>query len=225
MDLVRGSETTQMPDAAAISHHMIAEEDLLRANWYGFVARFLAAPPDQSALSLAAGFDSKGDDTQRDSQGDGSDLGTALGILARLARQTTPQEAEEEYFNLFIGVGRGELMPYGSYYLTGFLNEKPLAHLRRDMARLGMSRAEDVKEPEDHIAALCDMMAGLITGSFGAPATLETQHEFFQRHLSPWAGRFFGDLERARHARLYQPVGTIGRLLIDIDRAAYGMDA
>ena len=216
MDLVRGSETTQMPDAAAISHHMIAEEDLLRANWYGFVARFLAAPPDQSALSLAEGFDA---------QSDGSDLGTALGILARLARQTTPQEAEEEYFNLFIGVGRGELMPYGSYYLTGFLNEKPLAHLRRDMARLGISRAEDVKEPEDHIAALCDMMAGLITGSFGAPATLETQHEFFQRHLSPWAGRFFGDLEKARHAQLYQPVGPIGRLLIDIDRAAFGMEA
>jgi TorA maturation chaperone TorD len=201
---------------------MIAEEDLLRASWYGFVARFLAAPPDRQALSHAAGFADQGEDSQAT---DGSDLGTALGILGRLARQTTPGEAEEEYFDLFIGVGRGELMPYGSYYLTGFLNEKPLAHLRGDMARLGIARAADVKEPEDHIAALCDMMAGLITGSFGAPAALEIQHEFFQRHLSPWAGRFFSDLERARHARLYQPVGTIGRLLIDIDRAAFGMEA
>ena len=210
-----------MPQAAAISNQiMIAEEDILRANWYGFVARFLAAPPDQSALSLASGFNRQGD-----AQDDGSDLGRALGILARLAQQTTPREAEEEYFNLFIGVGRGELMPYGSYYLTGFLNEKPLAQLRGDMARLGISRAEEVREPEDHLSALCDMMAGLITGSFGAPATLEIQHEFFVRHLSPWAGRFFGDLERARHARLYQPVGTIGRLLIDIDRAAFGMEA
>lgn len=215
-----------MPQAAATTHHMIAEEDLLRASWYGFVARFLAAPPDQQALSHASGFDAQGSDAQGDAQAaDGSELGAALGILGRLARQTTPHEAEEEFFNLFIGVGRGELMPYGSYYLTGFLNEKPLAHLRGDMARLGIARAADVKEPEDHIAALCDMMAGLITGSFGAPATLETQHEFFERHLSPWAGRFFSDLERARHARLYQPVGTIGRLLIDIDRAAFGMEA
>lgn len=205
-----------MPDAAAHIQHMMAEEDLLRANWYGFLARFLAAPTDQAALSLAAGFDS---------QDDGTDMGRALGVLSRLAQQTTPSQAEEEYFNLFIGVGRGELMPYGSYYLTGFLNEKPLAHLRGDMARLGIARAEDVKEPEDHIAALCEMMAGLIAGSFGTPAPLAVQNEFFQRHLSPWAGRFFGDLERARHARLYQPVGTIGRLLIDIERDAFGMEA
>jgi len=194
---------------------MIAEEDLLRANCYGLLARFLASPADQRTLSLAAGFAS---------QDDGTDMGRALGILARLAGQTTPAQAEEEYFDLFIGVGRGELLPYGSYYLTGFLNEKPLAHLRGDMARLGIARAEDVKEPEDHIAALCEMMAGMIAGSFGAPATLETQHEFFQRHLAPWAGRFFADLERARSARLYQPVGTIGRLLIDIERAAFGME-
>lgn len=205
-----------MPDAAATIQHMIAEEDLLRANCYGLLARFLASPADQQTLSLAAGFDS---------QDDGTDMGRALGILARLAGQTTPAQAEEEYFDLFIGVGRGELLPYGSYYLTGFLNEKPLAHLRGDMARLGIARAEDVKEPEDHIAALCEMMAGLITGSFDAPATLEIQHEFFQRHLAPWAGRFFADLERARSARLYQPVGTIGRLLIDIERAAFGMEA
>lgn len=205
-----------MPDAAATVQHMMAEEDLLRANWYGFLARFLAGPADQGALSLAAAFDSRDDSTE---------MGRALGVLSRLAQNTTPSQAEEEYFNLFIGVGRGELMPYGSYYLTGFLNEKPLAHLRGDMARLGIARAEDVKEPEDHIAALCEMMAGLIAGSFGAPAPLEIQNEFFQRHLSPWAGRFFGDLERARHARLYQPVGTIGRLLIDIERDAFGMEA
>ena len=75
-----------------------------------------------------------------------------------------------------IGVGRGELVPFGSYYLAGFLHEKPLAKLREDMELLGIGRAEGVPESEDHIAALCDMMAGLITGSFGAPAATDDDY-------------------------------------------------
>ena len=78
---------------------------------------------------------------------------------------------------LTLEIGRGELVPFASYYRTGFLNEKPLAKLRGDMARLGIARAESVKEPEDHIAALCEMMAGLITGAFGAPQGLAAQQQ------------------------------------------------
>ncbi|MGI9419976.1 MAG: TorD/DmsD family molecular chaperone, partial [Geminicoccaceae bacterium] len=122
-------------------------EDELRASQYRLLARFLAKPPDAPLLRLAAGF--SGDDT---------DLGKALALLARLARNTSEIKASDEYHELFIGVGRGELVPYGSYYMTGFLNEKPLALLRRDMAGLGMARAKETSEPEDHIAALSDMM-------------------------------------------------------------------
>src|SRR5690606_34244937 len=112
-----------------------------------------------------------------------------------------------EYFELFEGVGRGELLPYASYYLTGFLNERPLAQLRSDLGRLGLERAEGHFEPEDHLGTLCEVMSGLAAGRFDV-APGEDEH-FFVRHLLPWAERFFTDLEQARSARFYRTVGTV----------------
>ncbi len=101
-------------------------------------------------------------------------------------RQASPRRWSEREFNaLFIGLGRGELLPYASYYLTGFLNEKPLASLRHDMAARGMTRAPNVYEPEDNIASLMEMMAGMIVGRFGAPATLADQRDFFNKPHRP----------------------------------------
>jgi len=187
-------------------------EEALRAQLYRLLARLLAAPPDQTLLDLTAGLG-----------GDDSPLGQGLEGLARAAARATPAAAAEEYFDLFIGIGRGELVPYASFYLTGFLNERPLARLRGDMAELGIVRAAEVKEPEDHIAALCEMMAGLIEGSFGAPAGLAGQRRFFERHIAPWAARFFADLETARAAVLYVPVGTVGSAFMAIETSAFAM--
>lgn len=143
-------------------------------------------------------------------------MGQALDELARLAAATGADAAEREHNALFIGVDRGELVPYASFYLTGFLHDRPLARLRRDMQALGVERRPGVAEPEDHIAALCEIMAGLITGAYGeAPAA--DAASFFRRHLAPWAGRFFADLERARAAALYRPVGTLGRIFLTIE--------
>jgi TorA maturation chaperone TorD len=192
----------------------ILPEERLRAHQYQLLARFLAAPPDAGLLEFVSTF--TGDDTE---------LGQALGTLARLAARFTPKAAAEEYHELFIGVPRGELLPYASYYLTGFLYERPLAKLRVDMARLGIARAEEVKEPEDHIAALCDMMAGLITGAFGPPLDLAGQRAFFDAHLAPWAERFFEDLEGAKAAALYTPIGTLGRVFMGIEQAAFRMES
>src|SRR3546814_14918156 len=93
------------------------------------------------------------------------------------------------------------------------------------MARLRIARTDDVKEPEDHIAALCEMMAGLITGSFGAPADLAEQRHFFDTHIGCWAPRFFEDLQAAQSAVLYMPVGTIGRLFLAVEAEAFDMAA
>ena len=153
-----------------------------------------------------------------DSRGPPADANTG-------SRAKTKAAAEREYFALFIGVARGELVPYASYYLTGFLNEKPLAKLRADMQALGIARKTDVKEPEDHIASICEMMAGLIAGSFGAPADLAAQRGFYDKHLAPWAGKFFADLEKAQAADLYRPVGEIGQLFLAIEAEAFGMTA
>ena len=200
--------------AESDAEYRIPEEDQLRAHWYALLARLLSVAPDQATLDLVRGL--KGDETE---------LGAGVKALAAAARGVTPAKAEEEYFDLFIGVGQGELLPFGSYYLTGFLNEKPLARLRGDMAALGIARAAGMKDPEDHIASLCEIMAGMITGAFGAPVGLDEQQQFFARHVGSWAPRFFEDLEAARAAALYMPVGTIGRVFMAIESQAFEMAA
>jgi len=155
--------------------------------------------------------------------GDGSELGEAFAQLGQAAGVADSDRVAEEYQNLFIGLGRGELLPYGSFYLTGFLQEKPLAELRSDLACLGIARQPEVKEPEDHIAALCEVMAGLIDGSFGERQALAVQRGFFDKHVAPWAGRFFADLERAETADFYRRVGRVGTLFIGVETTAFAM--
>ena len=188
----------------------IAEEDRLRANLYDFLGVLLAGPPSKALLKQAASL-----------SGDDSDLGQAINALARVAQVTNERGVESEFTTLFIGLGRGELLPYASYYLTGFLNEKPLAVLRNDMARLQITRAPNVFEPEDNIASLMEMMAGMITGRFGEPVSLQKQKDFFNKHIAPWAGHFYGDLEAAKNSVFYAPVGTIGRLFMEIEAEAF----
>ena len=131
------------------------------------------------------------------------------------------ERVEREYFDLFIGLGRGELMPYGSYYLTGFLHERPLARLRGDLAALGIERAEGEVEPEDHAAILCEIMSGIAAWRFGTPPGAD--ETIFENHLAPWIGRFFTDLERAEGAKFYRSVGTLGRIFIDIETEAFAL--
>ena len=198
---------------ASAARGRIPEEDILRANIYGFLARALAHAPDSAFLQQAASLSS-----------DDSDIGQGFAALADKASTLDARAAAQEYHDLFIGVGRGELLPYASYYLTGFLNEKPLAKLRNRMSELGIERDPDVVEPEDHIAALFDIMAGLIEGAFGAPADLATQKAFFEDHIHSWAPYFFRDLEQAETAVLYRPVGTIGKAFLEIEAMGLTMD-
>lgn len=182
--------------------------DLERARLFALLGRLLSEAPDAGLLGRLRQLPAEG----------GTPLGRAIGTLAEAAGRADPVRVEREYFDLFIGVGRGELMPYASYYLTGFLHERPLAELRRDLARLGIARAAGVPEPEDHIAFLCETMAGLLDGSL--PGGAGEAGALFTRHLRPWAGRFFADLEGAEAARFYRAVGALGRVAIEIEQAA-----
>ena len=143
--------------------------------------------------------------------------------MSKLARVTKPKAAETEFNKLFIGLGRGELLPFASYYLTGFLNEKPLALLRQDMLAKGMQRSETVFEPEDTIASLMEMMAAMIVGRFGTPADVATQKQFFNKHIGPWATHFFTDLEEAKKSVFFTPVGTVGRIFMSVEAEAFRM--
>jgi TorA maturation chaperone TorD len=186
----------------------VDDPDLARAKEYALLAALLRRPPDAQLLADLARL-----------REDPSPLGIAHAALAEAAAVATETSAEREYFNLFVGIGRGELLPYGSYYLSGFLNERPLARLRDDLSGMGIVRAEHESEPEDHASILCEIMAGLIDGRLNGSITATRM--LFEKHVAPWMGRFFTDLEQTRSAKLYQPVGTIGRIFMGIEREAY----
>ena len=200
--------------AASAVEAQVAPEDRQRADLYNFLGVLLAGPPDEMLLAQTAGL-----------SGDDSPLGEAINALAKIAKLSKPKQVESEFNKLFIGLGRGELLPFASYYLTGFLNEKPLAALRQDMAARAMTRAPTVFEPEDNIASLMEMMASLITGRFGKPATLADQKTFFNKHIGPWAGHFFTDLEAAKNSVLYASVGAVGRVFMEIETEGFRMTA
>jgi len=197
---------------AAVTTERVSEEDRLRADLYNYLGLMLAAPPSEMLLEQTAGL-----------SGDETPLGQAITQLARVAKRTKPAGAEREFNALFIGLGRGELLPYASYYLTGFLNEKPLAALRKDMSARGLSRAPNVFEPEDNIASLMEMMGAMIVGRFGAATSLAEQKTFFNKHIGPWAAHFFADLEGAKNSVLYASVGAVGRAFMEIEAEGFRM--
>ncbi|MDX2266036.1 MAG: Cro/CI family transcriptional regulator [Hyphomicrobiales bacterium] len=201
--------------SSTMSQKPIDDVDEGRAAEYALLGLLLWRAPDAATLKALASI-----------KGDASPIGLAHVELGLLAAQTTPEQAEREFFNLFIGLGRGELLPYASYYLTGFLHERPLARVREDLAALGAERDAASSEPEDHIAVLCETMAGLIRGDFASDAAPGfNEQAFFERHLSRWAGRFFVDLETAKEARFYRGVGRLGRIFLDIEAEAFALPA
>lgn len=195
----------------------IPEEDRCRADFYGMLANMLAAPPCADQLAGLARL--QGTEAARNETA----IGGALAALADRAAETSAAAAEDEFSRLFIGLTEGALRPYASYYLTGSLFEKPLAQLRADMARLGIKRSDGVCEPEDHIAALLEMVRGLILGVFGTPASLPAQRGFLEAHVFNWAPQFFADLEMTASTGLYGPVGTLARTFLAIEREVFDL--
>ena len=186
----------------------VDEIDQLRAAEYGLLSLLLGKAPDADILSRVAAL-----------KGDASDLGMAHIELAAAAAASDDRVVSKEFFALFVGVGRGDLLPYASYYMTGFLHERPLARVREDLDRLGIERAGPSREPEDHIAILLEVMAGLARGDF--EADFSEQARFFERHLKPWAARMFADLEISGSANFYRAVGRVGRVFMELESEAF----
>jgi len=186
----------------------VDEIDLLRAAEYGLLSVLLGKAPDTDTLARVSAL-----------KGDASDLGMAHIELAAAATAADHGAVSKEFFALFIGVGRGELLPYASYYLTGFLHERPLARVREDLDALGIERAGISREPEDHIAILLEVMAGLARGDF--EAEFAEQARFFAAHLKPWAARMFADLEMSPSANFYRAVGRVGRIFMELETEAF----
>jgi TorA maturation chaperone TorD len=190
----------------------IDEVDVARAQEYALLAALLMRAPDVQLLSGLSEL-----------HGDASPLGLAHAALADAAGRAQVEDVEREFFDLFIGIGRGELLPYGSYYLTGFLHERPLARLRDDLMHIAVARAENVVEPEDHAGILCEIMSGLASRRLPAPP--DSDRMIFEKHMAPWIGRFFSDLENAQAADFYRRVGTLGRVFMDVEAEAFDLPA
>ena len=194
---------------SAVSEAEITEEDQIRANTYRLLGTLMAKPPAQDIVDLLRQIEV--DEAEQDSA-----MAVAWKTLSLAASRTTVDALDDEYHALFIGVGRGEVVPYGSWYLTGFMMERPLAQLRQDLKRFGLERAEETKEPEDHAGALCETMSLLIE----SPKAISphVQKGFFDDHVSPWMGKFFEDLQKAEAANFYSAVGALGEQFIAVDR-------
>ena len=187
------------------------QSERARADIYRLLAALLVGPPDQALLELLGNLDSE--------TTAGTVMNSTWRQLAAAAENTVSQDIGEEYFNLFIGLGRGELVPYGSWYVHGLLMEKLLASLRDELAELGFERRDGVSEPEDHVAALCEVM-GMIICESGLSLK---QTAFFETYLDSWMGRFFVDLEEAETAVFYKAVGRLGRQFLELERQYFSL--
>ena len=182
-------------------------EDTIRGNTYALLAALLASPPDQCLIDRLRGVDLGQAEA-------GTPFEGAWRALHEAAETATSTELDDEYHALFIGLGRGELIPYGSWYIAGFMMDQPLAELRADLSRLGFERREKVFETEDHACALLEIMAMLI----GEGESLAAQRRLFERHLQPWMRTFFRDLRDARSAAFYRAVGEFGEQFMEFEK-------
>jgi TorA maturation chaperone TorD len=199
-------------DSTHIDVSTIDEEQHYRASAYSLIGSLLRSPPDEDLLQHVSGL-------TQNTPVEGDDLLLSMSALGLSAKLVTPEAIEDEFHTLFIGIGKGEVVPYGSWYLTGFLMEKPLSDLRDALSALGYQKNEDICEPEDHAAALCEVMSMMILEG----KDFETQKAFFDAHMSSWMGRFYTDLSTAKSALFYKAMGRFGSAFLMLENEYFSM--
>jgi len=205
-----------MLNQAAVKHQkqekVQDDSDQIRASSYALLAALLAKPPTEELLTQLQGIEANTSSEK--------DIVNAWSTLKLAAQRHNAELIADEFHVLFIGLGRGELVPFASWYLTGFLMEKPLAHLRQRLSELGFEQEEDVHEPEDHAAALCEVMSQLI---LDADTDFETERDFYENFMGNWMKRFFNDLQKTETSGFYRAVGQLGEAFLDIENRYFSM--
>ena len=187
---------------------LIDEEDQARSGTYAILSALLGGIPNQDLIDYLRHIE---DPADTEAPGD---MGEAWLALREAATAIETSALDDEYHALFIGLGRGEVVPFGSWHLTGFLMEKPLSDLRDDLRELGFETDGDYREPEDHIAAICETISLLI----GSPDVESyRQRVFYMKHLHPWGEKFFRELQSAKSARFYRAVGLLGERFMQLE--------
>ncbi len=197
----------------------LSEEDLARADLYGVLALLFYKAPDQALLEMIANSLSE----DQINSNELTILEEVWNPLAVLAKNTPLKAWEDEYESNFIGVGKQEIFLYGSYYLSGFLHERPLVKLRKDLNALGLESSELVVETEDHIACLCEVMRYLIAGEDLGICNLSSQKQFFNDHIRPWIEQLFDAIESHPNIHIYRQVCYLTRSFFQIEGQAFDM--
>jgi len=214
------SDATEVERPATVMTAPLAGEDQARADLYALLASLLLRAPDAGLLDALAGADpivSAGVDPA---------LEQAWEALALASGVMDPDAVSEEFDALFISIGSPPVNPYGSRYLSGFMNDAPLAELRGDLIRFGIRRIHGVGEFEDHLGALCETMRVLITGAPGiARQPVERQQAFFDAHIAPWYARCLDDIAAAEGSNYYRLIARLAGAFLDIEAQAFAVEA
>ena len=191
-------------------------EELARAELYGLLARLWLAPPDAALLQQ---FQVAVTETEVD----GAALAAPWHDLVAALRQTTVEAAAAEFAALFVGVGKPEIFAYGSYHLSGYLNEKPLATLRTDLAALGLTREDSTLETEDHVSYVFEVMRYLIAGDDAGVCNLEQQRRFFRKHVQTWLDSLCDAVQASPRAQVYGALAGLTRSFIAVETQGFDM--
>ena len=195
----------------------IAPEDRARSDFYALLARLFADGPDAPLLAAIARAERM--DAERTA------IGQAWNRLIDASSVMDPDAAQQEYTDLFIGVGKSEVNLHASFWLSGFMMERPLASLRSQLSELGIARRAEVAMLEDHLSALCETMRLLIAGDAERrPSALATQRAFFERYLAPWVFECCAAIGKCPIANYYVQVAEFAKEFMAIDRDALAMD-
>lgn len=192
------------------------DEEIARAELYGLLARLWLAPPDAALLEQFGVAVTEAAEA-------GGHLEAPWQALVAQMRATTVQSAREEFAALFQGVGKPEVFPYGSFFLAGFVNEKPLAQLRTDLAALGLTRDAAHFETEDHVSYVLEVMRYLIAGDDAAVSNLEQQRRFFRAHVQPWIEPLCQAVEAQPAARLWRAIAALTLAFVEVETQAFDL--
>lgn len=195
----------------------LSGEDWARADFYALLSKLFSGRIDAEFL---AGFKQ----FEKESVDPSSPLGFEFQELLRAIEASSMDAIREEYESLFIGVGKPDIMLYGSFYMAGFLNEKPLVALREDLAHLGLEAEKKLTETEDHISFLCEVMRYLILED-NPPLPFTEQVQFFTRHMAPWYTQLCDAIETNGQTRFFKTVGRLARVFFDIETQSFDFES
>ncbi len=205
-----------MTSATHLLQTSALDEETARSELYGLLAFLYYAPPATEFLANLRV-------ATTEAPAAGAFLEEPWRALVGVAREMTDEAIRQEYNTLFEGLGKPDVYLYGSHFLSGFLNEKPLARLRTELNALGLARDEAMSETEDHIAYLCEVMRYLIAGEDVAVANLTRQRAFFSTHLQPWVTQLCDDLQQHPKAHFYAALAELTRAFMSVEAQGFDM--